>query len=539
MTAKNNGVYYTPQELSDFIAMHSLRFFLEKSDLAILEPSCGDGVFVESLNTCLNNEIQQNYSIECVEIDKDALSTARARPRDKLKKVKFINTDFFDFLPTKRKKYDLIIGNPPYVVRKRLSEKTIDACKDVYATAGLSGKYFRNLWGAFLLGSIKLLSEEGVLAYVLPAELLQVKFSEELRSFLTKTFERVEIVSFKEIIFENIEQDTILLFCYKQHSEKGLFFSQRKNTKDLIKNEPKFIRKRFVATQNMKWTSHILTQEELNLLLKLKERFRPISFYCTAVAGIVTAANNFFIVNDETLEQYELSQFALPIVQRGIHINGSAVFTKESFAQLKVDGKSCNLLHFKSTDVDRFSSKVEEYIATGVEEKIDQRYKCKERLHWYSVPGIHKDEGFFFKRSHLYPKILSNEADVFVTDSAYRIKMLDGNCINNLVYSFYNSLTLSLAELEGRYYGGGVLELTPNEFKSVSIPYVSIDNDDFSDFAKRFENKTSIDEILTKSDDEILNKKYGISVSDVEKLQKIKRKLTERRLGKAQTHYTN
>lgn len=534
MSHKNKGVYYTPQKLSDFMAQHSLAAYSGERDLAILEPSCGDGVFVEALNSSLVLQTKQSHSIECIEIDKPALIEAKTRPQHKFRKATFINTDFFDFIPKQIKKYDLIIGNPPYVVRKRLSNETVEACRAVYAKSDLSDKYFRNLWGAFLVGSIDLLSDNGILAFILPAELLQVKYSEELRSLLINKFERVEIVSFKEIIFENIEQDTVLLFCYKRHSDKGLFFSQQKNVNSLIKKKLKFRRKELKTMENVKWTSHILTQEELSLLLKLKKRFQPVSHYCTAVAGIVTAANNFFIVDDETLEKYGLEEFALPIIQRGMYINGSAVFTQENLNSLKTKGKACNLLDFKGINNGDLNKKIKSYLDFGKDQNIDQRYKCQKRPVWYSIPGIWESEGFFFKRSHLYPKILTNEARVLVTDSAYRIKMLEGNCINSLVYSFYNSLTLSLAELGGRSYGGGVLELTPNEFKSISIPYTKIEKNAFKDFSKRFENKQAIDEILADFDQKILSGVYGLDNQTILKLQKIKKKLTQQRLNKSQ-----
>tara|TARA_B100002019_G_C20911627_1_gene423123 strand:+ start:92 stop:466 length:375 start_codon:yes stop_codon:yes gene_type:complete len=114
----------------------------------------------------------------------------------------------------------------------------------------------------------------------------------------------------------------------------------------------------------------------------------------------------------------------------------------------------------------------------------------------------------------------------------YRIKMLEGNCIKSLVYSFYNSLSLSLVELEGRYYGGGVLELTPNEFKSIVVPYMPISNKDFSTFTKKFENKKSIEDIYSVTDQKILVDHYGLNLEQVQKLQSIKRKLTDRRLNK-------
>jgi hypothetical protein len=41
----------------------------------------------------------------------------------------------------------------------------------------------------------------------------------------------------------------------------------------------------------------------------------------------------------------------------------------------------------------------------------------------------------------------------------------------SLVAAFHNSLTLLDAELEGRSFGGGVLELVPSEIARLSVPF--------------------------------------------------------------------
>ncbi|MFC3051804.1 Eco57I restriction-modification methylase domain-containing protein [Kordiimonas pumila] len=530
MTAKDHGVYYTPPLLAKFLAEHALAASMKGKPLSILEPSCGDGVFIEAIMSCFLKHKNNGHIIDCVELDETALTLAQKRSSHKVMRCNYINADFFDFSLENTKKYDLVIGNPPYVVKKRLSLETTDKCKEVYNAAGLNSRCFRNLWGGFLVQSASFLSENGILAFVLPAELLQVKYSEELRSFLLKCFDRVEIIAFEDIIFEDIEQDTILLIAHKKHSNKGLFSTSRKNISKLLENKPKF-KRRPISTHTFKWTSHILTQEELKLLVDLEKQFKPVSSYCTAVAGIVTAANNFFIVNDETLNEYDLEEFAQPIIQKGMYVNGSASFTPEAFKKIKKSGKACHLLDFSKVKKNNFSAQTRRYLELGEKLEIDQRYKCRKRSPWYNVPGIWSSEGLFFKRSHLYPKLLENTSDAVATDSAYRITMLDDYDIQSLVHSFYNSLTLSLAELRGRFYGGGVLELTPNEFKSIPVPYTKISKSDFIEFAGHFDNKGSIDEILLKSDRKILIETFHLNDEVVDKLQIIRQKLTQRRLG--------
>lgn len=534
MRKKNRGSYYTSSALADIMVKHSLTHFWRKGDVSILEPSCGDGVFIESVNTLLKPNRNRKHSMDAVELNKPASKKAKKRPRDKVKRLNVIQGDFFSFLKGKpRKKYDLIIGNPPYVVKKRLTKSAVKDCEEVYKYAGLSKKLFHNLWAAFLAASIERLTGRGMLAFILPAEFLQVKFAKEIREVLSSKFSRIEVVTFKEIVFNEIGQDTIVLFCYKKHREQGLFFSHSKNILELSKKPLSFKEGAHLACATFKWTGHILNQKEVELLTKLKAKFSPVSEYCQAAAGIVTAANDFFIVSEETLEEYDLQSFAMPIIQKGAFVNGSVTFSKSCHSRIKDEGKPCYLLYFNDVPRSKFPKKAKEYLKLGEENKLPARYKCLNRDPWYSIPGVWKTEGFFFKRSHLYPKILSNKAGVMVTDSAYRIKMKKGYDMDSLVYSFYNSLTLSLSELEGRSYGEGVLELTPNEFKNLALPYVKIDKGKFKKFAHQFENKKNIDDILQVVDRYVLSQHYGLNSKDIETLATIQKKLKRRRLGRS------
>ncbi|ECC1758319.1 SAM-dependent DNA methyltransferase, partial [Salmonella enterica subsp. arizonae] len=118
--------------------------------------------------------------------------------------------------------------------------------------------------------------------------------------------------------------------------------------------------------------------------------------------------------------------------------------------------------------------------------ELHKRYKCQRRKNWYVVPKVPPGEGFFFKRCNEYPKLHKNNFEILTTDAAYNLVVNEGYNIESLIYSFYNPLTLCFAELYGRYYGGGVLELVPNEFRRLPIPYKEISSQLFLDFSNKF-----------------------------------------------------
>lgn len=517
---KSKGSFYTPKALARWMV-----FYLSSSisrDSTILEPSCGDGIFVDALNDLTGSN---KFELDAIELDEEVL---RSIPRSN----NILNTNFFayDFLFWKApNKYDLVIGNPPYIVKKLLSTLQAEQCKKIHSEHNLKNHAVSNIWTSFLLKSSSLLSAKGVIAFVLPAEILQVKYAEEIRNFLSETFRRLEIVTFDQLTFDNLIQDTVVVIGYKASLEKppGIYIADTHNVDTLQNSLPTFSHLP-TSSIDQKWTTGILDEEEICLVNTLSEDLFKSSYYCDSVTGMVTAANNYFIVNKTTLDKHHLSAYGKKVIQKGSHVNGCVDFKLKKFNRLKNDDIPCYLID--TNNIQNLSKELSSYLEKGVEQEIDQRYKCTKRKRWHDVPNIKKSIGFFFKRSHQYPKCIKNSAKVFVTDSAYQITMREGFNIESFIFSFYNSLTLLAAEMQGRYYGGGVLELTPNEFKNLPIPYTNCE--DFSQFAETFEKKSCIDEILDRNDQLILNEEREMPMEQVARIRKAYKKMKAKRLKK-------
>ncbi|MHB9140472.1 MAG: Eco57I restriction-modification methylase domain-containing protein [Paludibacter sp.] len=520
MDKKNTGSYYTPSYLASFITKRVLSF-CNRTSLSILEPSVGDGAFIEEINKIKKLRV----SLTALDINEEELQKAATKWNKK--KATFERIDFLEY--TNNSKYSLIIGNPPYVKKNRLTSKQIDLCKEIHNAEGLSETSVKNIWTTFLIKSNSLLVNDGILAFVLPSELLQVKFAEVVREYLKKEFERIEIFTFNDLMFECKGQDTIVLFAYKKHEESGEFFTNIDSKETLLNNSFTLNHNNLLVESKVKWTHHFLTTDELTFLDKLKQELKTINDICESKPGIVTAANSFFIINKETEKKYNLSKYTKQIIQKGLFVNGSVVFNEEDLLDLEGSKHPTKLLQLN--DNDKISKSLSEYLVIGVEQKIPERYKCNIRNNWFVIPNIStRPEAFFFKRSHHYPKLLKNNSTALVTDSAYKIEMKAGYDLNSFIYSFYNTLTLIFSEIEGRYYGGGVLELTPSEFKKLPIPYTVIDNTQFNDFTTQFKNKKEIDDILSQNDYIILNTVLGLNNEKIEILNTIRRKLIAKRM---------
>lgn len=502
-------------------------------NLRVLEPSCGDGVFIKALSKNFSNI---NLVVDAIDLDKIAIEKTTSILADLYGKYCVQNADYLDWCVNNDNHYDLIIGNPPYISKKLLTEEQKNKCREIHLKNRNFGSEIHNIWTSFLCDGMSRLNDNGCIAFILPAELLKVKFGEKIQKELLKTFKRIEVFTFSSNVFQNIEQDTIILFLYKDASDDGLYFTTINSSKCLINKRFKLKRKRSLEAMKIKWSAHLLSEKHIKEISKINEKIPQIISYCETIPGIVTAANDYFIVNKSIVDEFDFKDIAQPIIQKGSFINGSVKLSKEKFSTLINEDKPTFFLDLSKADFDNI--KHQHYIDIGIKREINQRYKCSIRDKWYEVPGAWISDGFFFKRCHDYPKLVYNAADVLVTDASYRILMKDGYDIRSLIFSFYNSVTLAFSEIQGRYYGGGVLELTPSEFKSLPIPYMKISDSIFEKFVEIFQQKKSIDDVLAFNDQILLTNAIGINQNDILLLKEIRKTLMNRRLNICKTQFS-
>lgn len=521
--SKTLGAFYTPQDLIKFI-IESLPKKTKNSHLSILEPSCGDGRFIRSLLTHYKN---YKIHIDGVEFDQSTFKNTKLA-FDNNQNVSIIWDDFLSFHPLD-KHYDLIIGNPPYINKKLLTGEQLTFLRNILSYNDISLLADKNIWTAFIVKSVNLLKDDGILAFVLPLELLQVKFSIYIQNFLKKSFMYIEIYTFDHLFFDTTTgQDTVVLIAHRKHYSKGI------SIKDVAWNNNKI--KNLTNTHSelkdqenttLKWSSRVLSNTDLEFLTSLSEKFKPVSQYIKSKPGIVTAANNYFITNKDTINKYKLKNYTKPIIQKSVFLKDAVLFNFDDYLNIQNANKPSFFIDLTEYKVGSNKS-IDSYLSLGKELNIHQRFKCKNRTPWYKVPLVEPGEAIFFKRLNKHPKLLKNEDRLYTTDSAYNITCNVGIDINSFIFSFYNPLTLIFCELNGRRYGGGVLELIPSEFKQLPLPYIKVSEEYFHKFSQEFSLKENIIDILVNNGREIL-KEY-ISIEEFERLIFIYKKLVKRRL---------
>jgi hypothetical protein len=96
------------------------------------------------------------------------------------------------------------------------------------------------------------------------------------------------------------------------------------------------------------------------------------------------------------------------------------------------------------------------------------------------------------------------------------------------VFGFVNSLTCLTAEMEGRHYGGGVLELVPSEIERLLVPVIKANRSELLAADRSFRNAADDCSFLRRQDALVLGK-IGLSKQEQDTLHNAWLKLRDRR----------
>jgi len=270
-TRRKNGVYYTPSDVSAFIIYNSIfqkiykvnsnapkvvnkdnfikRCSIEKReetcnkiiDITVFDPTCGTGQFLLktleikieallrlkrqiSVNDYLRllNSIHGNdINIESIEITKIRLFfyifrfLKEMNEYDRLKQIlnkNLLNHDFIEFNSENYGRYDLIIGNPPYVEDRKSSSKPKIKFGNIYANV--------------IKNSIDLLKDDGILGFIIPLSYVSTPRMGKIRAYVEKNTNYQCVFNYADrpdCLFNSVHQKLSILIAQKGMQEHKLF----------------------------------------------------------------------------------------------------------------------------------------------------------------------------------------------------------------------------------------------------------------------------------------------------------------------------
>jgi tRNA1(Val) A37 N6-methylase TrmN6 len=284
------GSYYTPSGIVDKIILEHV-----KKDSKVLDPCCGTGQFLLTFADVVENP----SNIYGVDFDQIAVRIARLNILIKFKNKDFAphivckntlfdigNYDLFSLNHENIRDFDVIGTNPPWGVH--FSKTDSEKLKKLYPTISSFESF-----SYFLKKSIDLLHEDGVLSFILPESVLNVKIHKDIREIILKNTQIRKIVYLNRV-FRNVFTPVIRLDLQKNNR------NQNNKVKIEKKNESYEVEQiRWLNNQDFIFDIHAsgFDAEILDKVYKTKNT--TLENKADWALGIVTGNNKQFITDEQ------------------------------------------------------------------------------------------------------------------------------------------------------------------------------------------------------------------------------------------------
>lgn len=257
----DKGTYYTPLHLVDTLLDEVYPWEGAYEPISIIDPSCGSGIFlVEAYRriVCrwmrtkgvsqITNEQLTAILKECiygVDLNEEAVRVASFSlslalcdfldPRsiwNELSFPKLVNTnlivsDFFDIeIDTRLKKYDIVIGNPPW--QSQLTEKAVEYINSNNYIVG-----DKQIAQAFSIKCTKICRENGVICLLMPSKGLLFNRSTQSSMYRKRLFDEntvsviINFSIYRRVLFDNATAPCTAIIYYpkkKNESDTNIFY---------------------------------------------------------------------------------------------------------------------------------------------------------------------------------------------------------------------------------------------------------------------------------------------------------------------------
>ncbi|MCF2446395.1 SAM-dependent methyltransferase [Dyadobacter sp. CY345] len=286
------GQIYTPIHIVEKILKDTGFYELDFSSQTILDPACGDGRFLISIaqyiieNSSIADLKRNLENIHGWDIDPDAITACRYNLDELVKPYSLDinwNLENVDALIQidRREKFDLIIGNPPYIRIQNLAndQRLFIQQKYSFCRSGSTDTYV-----AFFQLACQLTNDSGTCGFITPNSFLSSETGKILRKHFVENQNLKQITNYRSVrIFGNTGTYAAITIFGKQSSETFRYelsdYDFQYGMRNIFFSE---------LSSDSQW--HLSTYEKTDL------QGTALGDICQISVGLTTLADNIFLL---------------------------------------------------------------------------------------------------------------------------------------------------------------------------------------------------------------------------------------------------
>jgi methylase of polypeptide subunit release factors len=473
------GQFATPAPLATEILQCARKLLPPHVKVRFLDPAFGTGSFYSALLQTFPRSRMK--SATGFEIDEHFATSATELWNGQLLQLE--NADFTKQIsPTAEKdRANLLVCNPPYVRHHHLSNDVKNRLNVAVRQAlGINLSGLSGLYCYFMCLSHSWLAEDGLAAWLIPSEFMDVNYGRAIKDYLLNhvTLLRIHRFDPSDVQFDDALVSSAVVWFKKakpvaDHTVEFTFGGS------LLKSAKSARISSQVLRNAGKWTQFPQNSnrpEKAENEVKLSDLF-------TIKRGIATGANKFFILSPERVAELHLpKEFLIPILPSARYLSSDEILANDHGHPLVERRQYLLSCKLPELEVKAKYPSLWEYLESGKREGINEKYLSQHRSPWYSqeerqpplflctyINRKSKTNGETFRFILNHSKAIA--ANVYLL--LYPKKELAAAIRKEpeLVQSLWKMLKSIRPEAlrgEGRVYGGELYKIEPKELGNVS-----------------------------------------------------------------------
>lgn len=448
ITAPAECKVFTPAKLAQAMA----GVLADAPDFEWLEPCVGRGVFLDALA----GQGVDRERITAVELDQHDLA---GKCGDYIS-----GTDFLAWSLTTTKRFDRIIGNPPYLKLHRAHDSVIQAARQVARPGGGTVPLGSNCWYAFVCAALRLLKPKGGLCLVLPSGWDYANYAADLREKMPRMFSRFEIVRSDRSFFDG-KLDGCVVLIADGYGEPG---GQPQRTEFSVLDEViKYLTSHRLSLPD----DRLRSRPSLDLVMRQGlVRFGDVA---RVRIGAVTGNANYFLMNESRRLELGLGlKDVKPVLTRARQLE-AAELGAEHWKKQRDQGERV-WLFWPAPRPGRRPKAVEGYLNEGRKIRCHTGQKARDRETWYLTTINPHADAFMSGMTSVGPWLCLNRmADLTATNTLYTVHFKDSPSLGEKAAWALALLGTTAAEQYaeiGRCYSKGLLKFEPRDVMSLMVP---------------------------------------------------------------------
>ncbi len=508
---RKKGQFWTP----DWVAEAMVDYVFGDKGGVLFDPAVGAGAFFRAAKV-IAHEKKLQYSLSGMDIDSNALDEAiqYGLPKEDIKNVKI--GDFIFQSP--KDKLSAIVANPPYIRHHRISLETKEKLKRLsMESAGilLDGRAGLHIY--FLIRALTLLEEGGRLAFIMPADTCEGKFSSDLWQWVTRGFCLDAVVTFapEASPFPNVDTNPLIFFIRKDLPKETFIWAKCFESKtEMFKL---WVRSGFShAPQNSIKSLTRDLSEGLQTGLSRPPMTEKASKYILGdfvqvVRGVATGANEFFFLTDEQVQQLGIPEkYFVRAIGRTRDVTTEEI-TQETLDTLRQKGRPTLLLSLNGEPFDNYPEKLKKYLLDGEKLGLPQRPLISQRKPWYKTETRNIPPFLFAYLGRRNIRFIRNTAKIIPLTGFLCVypKSEDKEFAERLWKILNHPDTISNLALIGKSYGDGAVKVEPRALERLPIPDNVIQESGLPVQLRLFESKEPYRTSVAKSQKVMSQTKRG------------------------------